>query len=67
MGRMDRVVLALVVAALLLLFAALLSAGSKRHGDPNERRLVEALDAYCVPIEYRDAICQVTLPQGFGE
>ena len=29
--------------------------------------LVAALDAYCGPVEYRDDICQVTLPQGFGE
>ena len=30
-------------------------------------RLVRALDAYCPAVDYRDEICQVQLPQGFGE
>ena len=32
-----------------------------------EVNLVNALDAYCEPIEYRDEICQVNLEQGFGD
>lgn len=31
-----------------------------------EANLLRALEAYCGPIEGRDPICQVDLPQGFG-
>jgi len=37
-----------------------------RHMTP-EVRLYNALTSYCAPIEYRDIVCQVQLPQGFGE
>ena len=32
-----------------------------------EEAVVIALDNYCESIEYRAEICQITLPQGFGD
>jgi hypothetical protein len=42
-------------------------AGSDEWWADRERRLVEALDAYCEPLEYRAEICRVEFEQGFGD
>lgn len=32
-----------------------------------EHNLVVALDAYCEGVEYRDDICEIQLPEDFGD